>query len=726
MNVPESDDITLLTPLSRLDVISPRDRAALATLDLTSLGKLVAYLPLRHEKHEAEGMIGELSPESIASARGEVTATRLVGPFRRQRFEAVLMDGTGRLDLVWFNAPYLRDKIRVGMRIRVQGKVRKRGVALQMANPKYETLREDEPQRREERIRAVYPASESCPSSVVEKVMAAALPLALPLIDDHLPDAFRRERALPVLRDAYRMIHQPADEGEAREALRRLAFDELLLLQLGVHMKRAMLRRFQRAPALAFSDAIDRRIRERLPFTLTPSQDTVIADLIKDLTTDVPTNRLIQGDVGSGKTAVAAYAMLLAVASGTQAVLLAPTEVLSEQHHRSIGELLKGSRVRFALLTGSTPPDERAATLAGLESGEVDIVIGTHALLTESVKFKSLALAVIDEQHRFGVAQRAGLREKGSATASDGTDARPVVPHIVVMTATPIPRTLAITLFGDLDISFIRGVPPGRKPVKTVVVPRTDRQRVYDEVRQWVERGEQAFVVVPAIDGTGGGEAAAGGPDLRGGEVDDDAPPGANLRTIQAELEGSLLQGLRIAALHGRLKPVTRDRIMHRFRAGQIDVLVATTIIEVGVDVPNATAMVVEDADRFGLAQLHQLRGRVGRGEKPGVCVLIADTSTQKAAERLAVMEQSNDGFVLAEKDFEIRGPGELFGTRQSGLPPFRVADLTRDRTLLAMARRDASAWIDRSPDLAHDDEQILKRRLLKTYGATLGLGDVG
>lgn len=726
MNVPDTDAISLLTPLSKLDVIAPRDRAALATLELTSLGKLVAYLPLRHEKHEAEGLIGELSPESIASARGEVTATRLVGPFRRQRFEAVLMDGTGRLDLVWFNAPYLRDKIRVGMRIRVQGKARKRGVALQMANPKYESLREDEPERREGRIRAVYPASESCPSSVVEKVIAAALPLALPLIEDHLPDAFMRERALPVLRDAYRMIHQPADDAEVRESLRRLAFDELLLLQLGVHMKRAMLRRFQRAPALAFSDAIDRRIRERLPFTLTPSQDAVITDLIRDLTTDVPTNRLIQGDVGSGKTAVAAYAMLLAVASSAQAALLAPTEVLSEQHHRSIGELLKGSRVRISLLTGSTPPDQRAATLVGLESGDVDIVIGTHALLTESVRFKSLALAIIDEQHRFGVAQRASLRAKGMAPATPGADDRPVVPHIVVMTATPIPRTMAITLFGDLDISSIRGTPPGRKPVKTIVVPRSDRQRVYDEVRLRVERGEQAFVVVPAIDASGGGERTDAGPDLRGVEADEDAPPGANLRTIQAELEGSLLQGLRIAALHGRLKPATRDRIMHRFRAGQTDVLVATTVIEVGVDVPNATAMIVEDADRFGLAQLHQLRGRVGRGEKPGVCVLIADTSTEKAAERLAVMEQSSDGFVLAEKDFEIRGPGELFGTRQSGLPPFRVADLGRDRALLAMARRDASAWIDRSPDLAADDEALLKRRLLKTYGPTLGLGDVG
>jgi ATP-dependent DNA helicase RecG len=716
--VSEEAPITLLTPLSRIEEISPRDRAALATLELTSVGKLAAYLPLRHEKHEAEANIDQLVPEAIGSARGEVVATRLAGAFRSQRFEAVLMDGTGRLDLVWFNAPYLRDKIRPGMRIRVQGKARKRGVAIQIANPKYETIRDDEPERRDAKIRAVYPASESCPSTTIEKVLRVVLPLALPLIEDHLPEEFRRERALPTLRDAYRMIHQPESDNEPGEAIRRLAYDELLLLQLGVHMKRAMLRRFQRSPALKFSDTIDRHIRERLPFTLTPSQDAVITDLIKDLTSEVPTNRLIQGDVGSGKTAVAAYAMLLGVASQRQAALLAPTEVLAEQHHRSLSELLKGSQVRVELLTGSTPEELRSSILARLASGDIDIIVGTHAILTESVRFKSLGIAIIDEQHRFGVAQRAVLREKGAEGTPDPADPRPVVPHIIVMTATPIPRTMAITLFGDLDISSIRGMPPGRKPVKTTVVPRSERQRVYDDVRACVQRGEQAFVVVPAIDGSGG---------------EDDGPPeaeagtgGANLRDVLAELEGSLLQGLRIAGLHGRLKTSTRERLMHRFRLKQIDVLVATTVIEVGVDIPNATAMIVEDADRFGLAQLHQLRGRVGRGEKPGVCVLIADTGTEKAAERLGVMEKSNDGFVLAEKDFEIRGPGELFGTRQSGLPPFRVADLSRDRALLAMARRDASAWIERSPDLAAAGEELLKKRLLRAHGTTLGLGDVG
>jgi len=722
-------DFTLGTPLEALGAAARKVALAMRALGVTNVGQLIAYLPMRHEFQEAEATIDRLVPETLVTARGEITATRVVNKRPRPRFEAVLMDQTGRLDLVWFNMPHLRHRIHPGMRLRVSGKVKRFGPGLQIANPRIEILADDgaEPEAKDAQLRPIYPASEEMPSKRIERLVKSVLDRALPLIEDHLPPDFRRERGLPELSEAYRMMHAPLTREEPSIARRRLAYDELLMLQLGVEMKRAQLRSAMRAPALRWNEEIDARIRARLPFALTPGQEAVVREVAADLSRTVPTNRLIQGDVGSGKTVVAVYAMLLAVASRKQAALMAPTELLAEQHFASISAMLKGSDVRVELLTGSVTGSAREALLGRLAAGEIDVVIGTHALLTERVRFKDLALAVIDEQHRFGVHQRAGLRLKGTAEAGGGEGAGGAVlsdseqdpsqptggagmtPHVLVMTATPIPRTLAISLFGDLDVSTIRGMPPGRRPVVTRIVGPEKWDEVYAYVRKRVEAGDQAYVVVPAID-TG-------------------AEEGLNdLRTVQARLEspGGPLEGRRVAAVHGRLAPQTREHIMQRFRAGLIDVLVATTVIEVGVDVPNATVMVVEHAERFGLAQLHQLRGRVGRGGKQSVCVLIGEPQTEEARARLKVIGSTSDGFVLAEKDFEIRGPGEVFGTRQAGLPPFRVADLMRDRDLLALARRDAAAWIARSPSLGLEDEVLLRRRLLKAHGAWLGLADVG
>ncbi|MBM4108215.1 MAG: ATP-dependent DNA helicase RecG [Phycisphaerae bacterium] len=711
----QAERIALNTPLDAVGGIGPTDAGALGAMGLTNVGRLVAHLPHRHEKLEAESDIGALAPELLASARGEVLSVRaLVWPHARvPRVEAVIADGTGRLEVVWFNMLWMRHKVRPGVRVRVQGRTERFKQALRMVNPQTEVLPDDEPAPREARVRPIYPATERMPSWRIARCVGEVLDRALPLIEEHLPEAYRVERGLPALADAYRMMHAPRDEREFTLARRRLAYDELLLLQLGVHMKRAHLRRTLKAPALRWSQAIDRHIRERFPFPLTPGQDAVVKDIVKDLSSPTPTNRLIQGDVGSGKTVVALYAMLMAVADGKQAALMAPTEILAEQHGASMGRMLEGSRVRLALLTGSTPEDQRASILRGLEGGEVDLLVGTHALLGERVRYASLAVAVIDEQHRFGVHQRAVLRSKGTVQQG-GPAPSPlddtVTPHVLVMTATPIPRTLAITLFGDLDVSTIAGLPPGRQPVRTIVVGPDDRPAVYRRLRQKLDAGEQAFVVVPVIDGA----EEEGDSGLKG------------VRALVRELQGGPLEGKRLAALHGRLKPSTRDLVMGRFRAGLIDALVATTVIEVGVDVPNATNMIVEHADRFGLAQLHQLRGRVGRGEKASACVLIADPTTEDAQDRLKVMERVSDGFALAERDLEIRGPGELFGTRQSGLPPFKVADLRQDLGLLTAARRDAAAWIDASPGLSHPQERLLLRRLVKTYGASLGLGDVG
>jgi ATP-dependent DNA helicase RecG len=699
--VPKERDISLVTPLA--EVLTPRQAAQLAELGVTNVGRLVAHLPMRHERLEAESVIENLKAGAIGTARGEVTAVRPVRSGRGGRLEAVLMDETGRLDVVWFNGLYLVERVRPGVRLRVTGKVQTRGPQTQMVNPKIEVLNpiKDEPVEKDGRWRPVYPASEEINSAAIEKIVAKILPGALALIEDHLPEAFRKERDLPSLAEAYRMQHAPLTEHETKVSRRRLAYDEFLLLQLGVAMKRAQLRERSRAPALGISDEVDKRIRARFPYTLTKGQDAVVKEIAADLSAWIPTNRLVQGDVGSGKTVVALYAMLMSAASGHQSALLAPTELLAEQHFANITRMLEGSRVKVELLTGGTPDKERERIVGGLASGAIDIVIGTHAILTEDVQFKSLAVAIIDEQHRFGVSQRATLRTSAS-------DER-MTPHVLVMTATPIPRSLAMTLFGDLDISVIEGLPPGRTPIVTKVVSSHDRRAAYAELRERVERGEQGYVVVPAIEPGKAGEQQL-----------------VDVGTVQRALEDIYLPGKRVATLHGQLKRDTREAAMERFRLGKIDVVVATTVIEVGVDVANATIMIVEQADRFGLAQLHQLRGRVGRGAKSSACYLIADPTTEGGEARLSVMERSTDGFELAEKDLEIRGMGELFGTKQAGMAPFKVAEPVRDRELLNLARRDAAAWIKASATLNKPEELLLRKRLMKAHGKFLGLGDVG
>ncbi|MFO0830856.1 MAG: ATP-dependent DNA helicase RecG [Phycisphaerales bacterium] len=713
--MPLRPDITLTTPLVETGVVPARQAELLAGLGLTNVGKLIAHLPMRHERIADETTIDQLRVGVAGSARGEVVAVRPVHRRPRPRLEAVVMDHTGRLDVVWFNMMYLHDKVVPGVRVRLHGKPQRRGPGVQMVNPRLEVIsfEKEEPAELQGRLRPVYPASEQVNSGALERVIQKVLPAGLALLEDHLPAEYRADRDLPSLAEAYRMQHAPKDPGGEQEVVRsrrRLAYDELLLLQLGVQMKRVELRALHTSPALRVTPEIDARIRARFPYTLTKGQESVVADLQRDLAGATPTNRLVQGDVGSGKTLVALYAMLLAVASGQQASLMAPTEILAEQHFAGIGRLLEKSRTRVALLTGGTPEGERQRVLASLADGTTDILIGTHALLTESVKFRSLAVAIIDEQHRFGVSQRATLRAQATFAAG-GAGRGGVTPHVVVMTATPIPRSLALTLFGDLDISVIQGLPPGRQPITTGVVSSQERRRAYDDLAARVAQGQQGYVVVPAVDPAVDGTGTA---------------PLVDVGTVQKALDTVYLPGRRTAVLHAQLPRATREAVMERFRLGQIDVLVATTVIEVGVDVPNASIMIVEQADRFGLAQLHQLRGRVGRGAASSACYLVADPTTPEGRARLAVMEQTSDGFALAEKDLEIRGMGEVFGVRQSGLPPFRVADPTRDRELLNLARRDAQAWIARSPRLDRPDEAVLRRRLMRTHAQFLGLADVG
>jgi len=770
---PNAAAISLTTPLGEIPRLRVDHAEALARLEIETVADLVRHLPARYERIEAEGTIAELVLGGIGTVRGEITATRLVPRGKRPRFEAVVMDHTGRLDVVWFNQTYLKDKLYPGLVVRVQGQAKRHGASVQMVNPKFEVVEAEAPasggteetaaerrgtQGQEAYIRPVYPASEAISSREIERVVEVVLDGALRQIEDHLPPEFRKKRSLPELREAYRMAHRPESMEEGREAVRRLAYDELLMMQLGVFLRKAQLRGSVRAPELKWTKTIDEHIRQRFPFALTGAQERVIKEIVGDLSHDEPGNRLIQGDVGSGKTVVALYAMLVAVANKQQAALMAPTELLAEQHYLSISEMLKGSSVKVELLVGALSENEKRSIHRRLESGDIDILIGTHALLTERVRFESLAVAVIDEQHRFGVHQRVSLRSKGmgltaedaeSAEAGGGNDRllrpsprpRPtsapsappgvnltITPHVIVMTATPIPRTLALTLLGDLDVSTIDELPPGRTPIVTKVVEGAKSGEVYEYVRKRLDAGEQAYIVTPMID-RGASAASLGGNSEREPEEDLN-----DLRTVMARLENGEFKGKRIAALHGRLKRETREAVMARFRAGQIDALVATTVIEVGVDVPNATMMVVEHAERFGLAQLHQLRGRVGRGRKKSLCVLISSpplasgggSLTPDAEARLAAMAATTDGFEIAEKDLLLRGPGEVFGMRQAGAPPFKVADLMRDRDLLAMARRDAETWIKKSPTLHGAGEDLLRKRLLKQHGQWLGLADVG
>ncbi len=696
--------ISLTTTIYALPGVREMQAQKLEILGVRNVGQLLTHLPHRHEWVRAQAGIAELEPGVISSAVGEITATKISGFGRKARFQAVLHDGDGRLDLVFFNQSFLAKKIPVGTRLRVQGKPTRFGPGLQMANPQFTIIPfDDESEVEDDAYRPVYPATEGLTSEQIWGIVRSVLEPAIGLLEDHLSDAYRAEHALPGLGEAYRMMHAPENEDEVKAARRRLAYDELLMLQLGVHMKRAHLRRTLTAPALPRTSEINERIASRMPFALTAAQQRVVDEISRDVALTTPTNRLVQGDVGSGKTAVALDAMLLAIANEHQAALMAPTELLAEQHFLSITEMLAGSKVRVELLTGSMPAADRAGVVGRIASGDIDLVIGTHALISDAVAFRSLALVVIDEQHRFGVEQRAKLRVKG------GREEETETPHVIVMTATPIPRTIGLTIFGDLDISTIDELPPGRSPVVTKKVTREQRKTVYRWVREKLGQGDQAFVVVPAIEPGSRGE----------GKVTD-------LRSLKKELEGGELHDVHVAALHGRLKRDTREHVMHRFRAGKIDALIATTVIEVGVDVPNATMMIIEDADRFGLAQLHQLRGRVGRGEKPGVCVLIGNPTTEDGMARLNAMVETTSGFVLAERDLEIRGAGDVFGTRQSGAPPFRVADPLRDTELLQMARRDAAAWIAESPTLDRAEDALARRRLLKAHGKWLGLGDVG
>lgn len=689
----------LATPAQFLKGIGPQRGELLAKLELHYARDILFDFPRTYQDMSELREVHQLEENQLASVVGviEEVDLRNTGP-GRSLLGVLVRSGASYLRGLWFNQPYLRQKFAPGRRVLLSGEPKLQGIRWEMVHPKYEFL-DDDADSPAGRILPVYSLTEGLNQTQMRRIVQGVVESHAQFVDEVFPDEFLDAHALWPIRAALPQIHQPTDPQSLEQARRRFIYQELLVLQLALAMRKWRLMHSQLAPPLPPSAKIDARILRLFPFEITPDQRLSIDEISADMARTTPMNRLLQGDVGSGKTVVAMYAMLLAVAHGKQAALMAPTEVLARQHARTLAQALAASKVRIGVLVGSITAAERAELLEKIGRGEIDIVVGTHALIgaidQSGMQFTRLGLVVIDEQHKFGVRQRASLKKAG------------VDPHYLVMTATPIPRTVSMTQFGDLDVSTLRSPPPGRQKIHTYLANDGQRMRWWKFFRQKLDEGRQGFVIAPLVD-------------------ESDNLAAANVQQTHDVLAAGELQGYRIGLLHGRLTPSEKESSMEAFRKGRTQVLIATSVVEVGVDVPNATLMTIEDGERFGLAQLHQLRGRISRGSHPGYLCVFANPQTDDGVKRLDAFTRTTDGFELAEIDFELRGPGDLFGSKQHGLPPLRIADLTRDKAILDEARRDAQALIAADPDLTHPSYSRLRKMVLTRYGEALELGDVG
>jgi len=685
----------LFTAVKFLKGVGPARAELLERLGLRTAADVLFYFPRDYESRREVQTLEQLEEGVLATVRGVVEEVDQRGSgVGRSMLGVLVRVGDDYLRGVWFNQPFIREKFSDGQTIAFTGRPRFRGGRWEMAHPRVEEAG-DASERPDDELAPVYPLTEGLAQYQMRKIVRAAIDSYGPLLEETFPPEYRDAHDLMAIDDAVRQIHFPQDRDSAARARRRFVYQELLLLELALAVQRHVRRTRQQAPSLEATARIDARIRRRFSFDLTEDQNRAIREIAADMGREVPMHRLLQGEVGSGKTVVAVYGMLLAVAHNYQAVFMAPTEVLAQQHAATLERLLAASRVRTALLTGSLTAAERKQRLESIREGEVDFVIGTQAVLQESVEFARLGLVVIDEQHKFGVRQRATLKSAGKS------------PHYLVMTATPIPRTVTMTLFGDLDVSVLRACPPGRQAVHTYLATGEQRGQWWEFFRGKLDEGRQGYVVTPLVDAS---ESVAA----------------ADLEATFEELANGELDGYRLGILHGRMPAGEKSAIMESFREGKLQALVATTVVEVGVDVPNATLLTIESGHRFGLSQLHQLRGRISRGSWPGYCCVFADEGGEMGRRRLEAFAEINDGFRLAEIDLELRGPGDLLGVRQHGVAPLRVADLVRDREILEEARRDARAIVDRDPGLRAAEFERLRRTLLSRYGQTLELGIVG
>ena len=690
-----TDPVELLaTPLARSGLTAAGLlRRAGIRLGWYDVRDLLFHLPRRYDDLRELSRLGDLvwaEEGSVVSARVRVDDVRVEASWKRrvQRTVARLSDETGDIEATWFGRRFIERRLRKGQEIVVSGRLKRFGRRWTIDNPEFQAVEGDGEVLHAGRIVPVYRLTAGLTAARLRVAIREALDRAGDAYPEYLPTDLRKDEGLVGITEALESAHYPESFERRDAALHRLAFDELLALQLGMVMRRRA-RGSDRAPTIHANDANDEAIRAALvealssrvgqPVSLTPDQDAAIDAIRIDLAGDNPMLRLLQGDVGSGKTAVAAYALAATAKAGFQGALLAPTDLLARQHRDTVGALLSGVGVDVLLVTGSLNARDRAHANDLVASGQASVVVGTHALFSESVTFARLGLAIIDEQHRFGVEQRGQLEAK----ASGGT-----IPHVLLMTATPIPRTLGQVLYADLDVSDLRTPPSGRIPIRTGIRTPDRLEPTWQKVREEAAAGHRTFVVVPLIE-----EGSEG--------IDDGGATGAAAAETEAERLALLLAPLRVGLVHGRMKPLDRDAEMARFRDGDLDVLVGTTVIEVGVDVPEATMMIIENADRFGLAQLHQLRGRVGRGTAESFCVLVSDSTDENALARLKAAAELNDGFELAERDFELRREGDVLGFAQSGLPGLRVASLARadHRELAVRARAAAERTVDRASD---------------------------
>jgi ATP-dependent DNA helicase RecG len=674
----ENARLGLNSSTTSISGVGPTQAKRLERLGVTTIGDLLSLFPRRHEDYSRLKPIGKLSYGEQVTVIGTIRSTRL----KRTRGGAavvntVVADGSGMIQATWFNQPYLADQFKRGRQIVLSGKVDEYLGRLVMSSPTWEPL--DSELVHTGRLVPVYPLTQGLNARWLRKLVKRTVDYWTKRLPDYMPSRIRDRLDLMPLEQAVAQAHFPDDARSLAQARRRLGFDEFFILQIGVLRQRQQWQGQPGVPIPVDRSALDAFL-DGLPYQLTGAQQRVLTEILDDLSSDRPMSRLLQGDVGSGKTAVAVSAMYVVAIAGYQAVLMAPTEILAEQHFKSVVSMLGRYGVSVRLLTGSVLDAEKQAIRADLASGEIQILVGTHAVIQESVRFKNLALAIADEQHRFGVRQRGVLREKGYN------------PHILVMSATPIPRTLALTAYGDLDLSLIDEMPPGRQPIQTRWFMDSERERAYQFLRGQIQKGRQAYIICPLVEESEKIEAKAA--------VEE-----------HERLQKSIYPQLRLGLLHGRLKSAEKESAMRQFSEHELDILVSTSVVEVGIDVPNATVMLIEGANRFGLSQLHQFRGRVGRGEHESYCILLADTTTDVSEERLRAIEDTQDGFKLAEKDLEMRGPGDFFGTRQSGLPELKLASLG-DTPLLELARREAQELYAIDPELSHPDHRLLARKV--------------
>ncbi len=705
-------ETTLATKIHSFSSVGFARAKRLAKLGLVTARDVLFFFPRDYEFPAPPAKVDQLREGESASLVGEVTDTEVVSRTAGKSVVGVLVENdSGAVRLLFFNQPFRAEQMRTGQRVLISGTPKLNGLRWEFVHPKVTLISSGEDLPKPV-ILPIYSLTDGVKQPELRLLTSEVCERIADTLTEVMPDSLRQSatehlraagihlaQPLPEIRQAIRQIHRPDDIDNLQAARTRFVFQELLVMQLALAMRRRKLTTDLLAPPLPTSAMIEARIMNRFPFELTGDQRRVMDEIAADMGRQFPMNRLLQGDVGSGKTVVAIFAMMLCVAGGYQAVLMAPTEVLARQHHRTLSNILADSRVTIGLLCGSLSAAQRRDAIEKTASGEINLLVGTQSLLSESVQFDQLGLVVIDEQHKFGVAQRVALRGGG------------VDPHYLVMSATPIPRSVAMTVFGDVELSTLRDKPPGRGTVNTYLAHDGWKDRWWSFVRQRLDEGRQAFVVAPRVAES----------------VDDeDAEDVSSVESVFRELSEDKLRGYKVGLLHGRMSNDEKQAVMQSFAAGRLQVLVSTTVIEVGIDVPNATVMTILGSQRFGLAQLHQLRGRVSRGTHAGhVCVFTDGELPPDENERLKVFEQTSDGFELAEADFRLRGPGDLMGRRQSGMPPMRIADLARDVEIVAVAREIAQSMIDEDAELSAPELSELRNQVMRRYGKRLNLGDV-